>query len=108
MKATKEEQDRAKTLLQDLLPEGRTVYTVVRHVSESGNTRGIMLLGVTKDGCIEDLSWAAARVLGRSLHAKGGVRCEGAGMDMTFEVVYALAQALHGLDKGRAITRINL
>ena len=88
--------------LRKELPPGTPVYTVVRHVSQSGMVRDISLHYVTKQGDIGRITNRTATVLHRSVK-NDGVRCHGVGMDMGFEVVYNLSLALHG--DGYALTQ---
>ena len=97
------EREEAIETLRAAFPVGSTVWTVVRHVARSGMSRKISALKIGPDAFEEgrtsvlDYSGAVARALGRKLdHDHLAVVCHGAGMDMTFELVYALGQALHG------------
>lgn len=84
--------------LRKLLPLGASVSTVVTHVTASGMSRSIMALLVDPaDHEIFDITYLAATALDRTTDSKrGGVVCKGCGMDMAFELVYSLAQVLHG------------
>lgn len=83
--------------LREDFPRGSTVHTVIRHVTSSGMGRTISVLFAVPNGEIYDMSYAAARALGWSMdHRRGGVKVQGAGMDMAFHLVYSLAQALYG------------
>lgn len=75
------------------LPEGTTLYTILRHVSRSGMSRVIDVVYVS-NGAVVRL-WVPE--LGRKMD-KGcnGYRSNGAGMDMGFDLVYAIGQAVHG------------
>lgn len=71
-----------------------TIYTTVLSVSRSGMTRTIKTT-VTYKGNAHDVSHLVAAALGRRWDRdRGGVVVGGCGMDMTFEVVYALSRAL--------------
>jgi hypothetical protein len=79
-----------KDNLMDRLKPVQTVYTLVRSVSSSGMSRKISAF-IVEDGQIVDISGYAAIVLDRSRDDRtGGIVCNGAGMDMGFELVYSL------------------
>lgn len=79
--------------LKEVVKEGDTIYTILRHVSKSGLTRDISLI-VIKDNrplCID--YWASIAL---DLPLKNnGIRVSGAGMDMGFALVYDLSYALY-------------
>jgi hypothetical protein len=84
-----------KELLEELNP-GDTVYTVLRHVSNSGMLRTIDLY-VFKNNEPRYLSYWVAQLLDRKLSdAHQGVKIEGCGMDMGFSLVHSLSYALFG------------
>jgi hypothetical protein len=81
-------------LRQNLKP-GDTVYTILRHVSQSGMSRSIDLL-IIKDNRHWIISPLAAEILGMGLdHKHGGIKISGCGMDMGFELVYNLGRDLY-------------
>ena len=91
--------------LRDLLaPRGterRTLYSILRHVSKSGASRRISFLvadrcGVNLPDCrVRDVTWHVGNVTGYRAGARGqGLVVNGGGMDMGFQVAYALGQAL--------------
>ena len=81
--------------LRDQLKPGTTVYTVLRHVSDSGMSRMIDLYYVA-DGEILRVTWSAAKVLELTYDRnKEALRVEGCGMDMGFHVVNALSRMVH-------------
>jgi hypothetical protein len=83
--------------LRSDFPSGSNVGTVVRHVSRSGMSRSISVLAVSEDREIHDVSHDVAVALGWKFDRNnGGVKVDGAGMDMAFRLVYSLAQVLHG------------
>lgn len=81
--------------LQKTLPEGSTIYTVLRHVSQSGMLRRISIFAVI-DGEIRSIDYSAAQILGKTIKGDGGIPVRGCGMDMGFALVYDLAYAVHG------------
>lgn len=88
--------------LRGYCPVGATVFTVLRgEVSRSGMTRHISPV-VVIEGDVYHLDHLVARALGRRGENGEGVKCSGAGMDMGFELVYSIAQAIHG--DGYALT----
>lgn len=75
-----------------LVPGSRVTSIVVHHRNTAWS---IMLLCVTQDGRIENISGHVARALGRTFdRVRGSVRASGGGMDMGFELVYELSKAL--------------
>lgn len=90
----------AQERLRCMLPEGSTVWTIIRHVSPSGMTRSISVVTVSSyDGESEpfDVSYWVARSLGSKVDPKnGGIKRQGCGMDMAFDLVYTLARSLYG------------
>lgn len=95
-----------ETILE-LLEPGDTVYAVLRSVSRSGMRRVIeLVIFPTLADEAPEPRWvgrAAAEVLGRKYDQKReGVIVDGAGMDMGFELVYSLGQAMFG--DGYALT----
>jgi len=112
---SKAAQDRAdrdyarEQLLTHYVSEGTRVYTILRHVSASGMSRGISLLVADSDGRISDITFYAAATMGdRLIESKGhrAIRVSGAGMDMGFHLVYNLSSVLfHGQDRAGYILR---
>lgn len=81
--------------LRRLFKPGDDVATVLAHVSKSGMRRSIKVLAVNESGEIIDVSWVVATVVGRSFDRKnGGVICNGCGMDMGFDLIYAMRRSL--------------
>jgi len=81
--------------LKDILKPGDTVYTILRHTSQSGMTRYIGLV-VIRDGHPLHPNYAANVLLGKSYkHKYDGVKMTGCGMDMGFELVYNLGRILY-------------
>lgn len=70
-----------------------TIYCKLESVSASGMTRRISLFVVDK-GDLVRINHTAATLTGRKLSDKGGIVCNGCGMDMGFDLVYALGRAL--------------
>lgn len=106
--------------LRSMVSPGDTVYTVLRHVSQSGMTRGIdvYVLGMEKRGDREVP--VPIWITGYVGHAIGdpqpldyweksrGLKIGGCGMDMGFHVVYSLSRVLFpeghdGKDGGYAL-----
>lgn len=108
MSIAEKQEQREKDLarLREWYPEGSTVYTILRHKSQSGMQRviGLVALIVGEDGQIIDLhpNYLAGRVLDRRVDGqRDGVVCRGTGMDMGFDLVYSLSLAIH--DNGYAL-----
>lgn len=72
---------------------GQKIYCTLRHVSGSGMQRRISLHTVYK-GELIPLDYTAAILTGRALSDKGGIVCNGCGMDMGFDLVYSLGYAI--------------
>lgn len=93
--------------LRGILPEGSTVYTILRHVSRSGMSRRISFKGITveQDGLtlspvpsIYHLDGYIATVMEMPLpryDKPQGLRVDGYGMDMGYHVVYNLSRVLY-------------
>jgi hypothetical protein len=87
--------DKAIAELREMFPAGTTVYTVLRHRSQSGMSRSISVLEI-KAPELFDVSYLVARATDDKLdHTYGGVKVSGAGMDMGFHLVYNLSHVLH-------------
>ena len=88
---------RAESLeqLRKLLPEGATVYTVLRSVAKSGMSRRIDLYTVV-GGELRFLSGYVGEVLGYKRGKGDGLTVGGCGMDMGYHLVHSLSQAMFG------------
>lgn len=91
----------AIALLREELPQGSTVYGIVRHVAASGMSRHISLLHfrANSDGTVRVRDWtrAASAALGWRLNKRGNAMVvSGCGMDMVFHTIYELSATLHG------------
>ena len=89
----------AKEKLLALCPPGKTIYAKVNHVARSGMSRNMSLyIACVKDGqsYIQDITYLVASACGyRYNYEKDSIVVGGYGMDMCFEVVYNLSNALH-------------
>ncbi len=90
-KAKQAEQDEALQKLRDILKPGDTLYTILRHVSQSGMSRVISVVKV-QDG---EIIWLDGLIARAGLYSRtpansrhDGLKVSGAGMDMGFAVVY--------------------
>ena len=72
---------------------GQTIYCTLRSVSASGMQRRISLHTIHK-GELIPLDHAASVLTGRTLSDKGGIVCNGCGMDMGFDLVYSLSYSI--------------
>ena len=80
--------------LREILKPGDVVYTTVKHVSRSGMSRSIDV-HIIRGNEPRWLSYWVAKALGRGFDDKREcVKSSGCGMDMGFELVYALSSAL--------------
>lgn len=95
--------------IKSIVKPGQHIYCVLRSVSSSGMSRRISLFAVHK-GALISLDDRASVLTGRTVSAKGGIACNGCGMDMGFELVYSLGRAIwpngtpkaHGTRNGEA------
>ena len=74
-----------------------TVYTVLRHVSQSGMSRDISLF-IVEDNRLRNITYTASIALGDKVKDKNGqrvIRVNGCGMDMGFHLVYSLSSVLY-------------
>lgn len=89
-------QEEARDRLREMLKPGDTVHTIVRHVSASGMTRWIDCYAISNRGELIYLTaltaWALGTDANRGKH--DGIKREGCGMDMGFDLVYNLGRAL--------------
>ncbi len=93
MKYPKDRIDSARAALLELCPPGTTVYTVLNHVSRSGMSRDISPY-VIKDNEPRWIGGYAAVMLGEPVTRRDGIKMNGCGTDMGFELVYQLAYKL--------------
>ena len=84
----------ARDELRDDLKPGTTVYTILEHVGRSGMSRRIGVR-VFVDNDPHYLDGLVAIALGEPVPRDGGIRVDGCGMDMGFELVYRLSRALY-------------
>jgi hypothetical protein len=82
--------EQACTELRKLLKPDDTVNTILRHCSRSGMRRHISLL---TDG-LTDITHYAALAMGGKRADDGGIKVDGCGMDMGFDLVYRLGHIL--------------
>lgn len=83
--------------LKRILKKGKTVYTVLRHVSRSGMQRRISLIVPPKPGStyMRHLDHNAARALGWR-ESNEGIIVNGCGLDTGHWLVYSLSHKLFG------------
>ena len=89
--------------LKEWFPKGSTIYTILRHVSPSGMSRDISVLGtwINDQGKVSFIhpNHAVSKVLGWTLKTKNGsdtIRVGGCGMDMGYHLAHSLSYALYG------------
>ena len=81
--------------LREWIKPGDTVYTVLRHVSRSGMQRIIGVVIMREDGGMLHPNYAVSLACGYPEDRKrDGIKVNGCGTDMGFEVVYNLGYAL--------------
>jgi hypothetical protein len=98
-KVAQGEREEARRRLLDIFAgqERPTVYTVLRHVSASGNSRDISLFTV-RDGELSNITALAAKAMGENVKDRNGqwvIRVGGCGMDMGFHIVWNLSYSLY-------------
>ena len=100
MKVAKLERDEQIEHLRKWYPKGSTVYTILRHVSRSGMRRTIGVVSFCMDdGKVIDRhpNYATSIVCGMPEdRQRSGVKINGCGMDMGFEIAYRIGQAIYG------------
>lgn len=95
MKTTKEMKQQARESLKKWLKPGNTVYTILRHVSQSGMMRHISLY-VFKNNKPVYLDYNVSQLLECPMGKREGLKRDGCGMDIGFDLVYSLSYALFG------------
>lgn len=90
-KAQQKERAEAIERLREVMPPGTTVYTILRHVSQSGMMRHISV----KTGLEGQHDWDVALATDSRLAPRDGIKVGGAGMDMGFHLVYSLSYNLY-------------
>lgn len=95
MKVTKHDKHEAMQRLKKWIKPGDTVYTVLRHVSQSGMMRHISLYVIKRNKPIF-LDYSVSQLLEcpQANTFRGGLKRSGCGMDMGFDLVYSLSWAL--------------
>lgn len=86
--------DRISPEILEKLTPGTTIYTILRHVSQSGMARDIDIFIMGNDGPIM-VTYIAKELLGLRWGKSQGVRMRGCGMDMGFALVYDLSRELN-------------
>jgi hypothetical protein len=100
-KAQKQEQQEAIKRLREEIKPGQTLHTISRHVSSSGMSRSISVIQIKRGGQPFDWTYLVAKAIGEKIDQKHeGIKIQGAGMDMGFEVVYRLSSKLYGPKRG--------
>jgi hypothetical protein len=94
-KAQQAEREIALNELREILPEGSTVFCILRSVAKSGMSREITFMTL-KGGEPYYLDYRIGQVLDLKRGKSDGLKVHGAGMDMGFHVVHNLSYALHG------------
>lgn len=101
MKHSKTEKQEAIKRLQELLPVGTTVYTILQHVSKSGMSRSITSVIPVKDDAtgelrIQQIDYLVKKVLDLPFdNRNGGLKISGCGMDMGYAIVHQLGCVMY-------------
>lgn len=99
-KAQEQERQEAIDRLREEIKPGETLHTILRHVSSSGMSRSISIIQIKRGGTY-DWTYLIAKAIGEKIDQKhDGIKIQGAGMDMGFELVYRLSSALYGIKRG--------
>lgn len=86
--------------LRPHVQRGTTVYTILRYVSASKNTRDISLF-IMRDGEPWDITYLFCRLFDLNRHQlNGGIRVRGSGRDMGLELVFTLSRHLFTKENG--------
>lgn len=92
--SSEQKRQESKEMLQAMIKEGDTIYTVLTHVSASGMSRDIKVLIGNSDNSITDISMYVANTLEYKRAKSGDIKVSGCGMDMGYHVVYSLSKEL--------------
>lgn len=97
MEYTEREKQESRELLAEWgIKPGAVIYTILRHVSRSGMMRVIAPIYFVGQNDQRYIYRHVARLVGyREDREKEGVRANGCGTDMGFDVVYNLSRALY-------------
>jgi len=103
MKVSKQEQAEAKDRILAVIGDNPAprVYTILRHVSQSGMSRDISVKAIDHEsGELVDISYSVSKLIGWSLRQKAhnAIRVTGCGMDMGFHLVSVLSWNLYGAE----------
>ena len=83
---------------REYLKQFGTLHTMLRHVSKSGMSRDISVVG-SLNGEVENVTWYVARALDYKLHSNNTgnhvIKMKGCGMDMGYALIYNLSRAIY-------------
>lgn len=105
----KDNQEREKVIkeLTKIINKGkRKIYQIVTQVSQSGMSRHIRSFVIIQNEPL-DIDWYISRVLSHVSRDEKGIKISGCGMDMGFEIVYALGRVCYPKGDGKTITGRN-
>ena len=88
--------------LRRLAPEGGQLYAVMRHVSRSGLTRHVSIIGFSKEGMPYQLSGYISEYLGMTMTMPDGypaLEVSGCGFDAADHILRWLGGKLYGNDE---------
>ena len=86
-------QEDAIKFLKTKIKKGDTLYTQIRHVSQSGMTRHISVRQI-KNNYPLNWDYQISIALDWKLANKQGIKVGGCGMDMGFHLIYTLSKIL--------------
>ena len=94
-------QEEAIEQLREWIKPNDTLWTQLQHVSKSGMTRHIKVRNLKPDHSGEchpyDYTYLVAKALGSKVSDRyDGIKREGCGMDMGFDLIYNLSYVLYG------------
>ena len=84
---TQEEKDRTFNQLKDYLTQHKTIFTLCRHISNSGMLRVISVYVCEKDEFICLDYWIKELGIDKCHKTKDGLVVKGCGMDMGFDLI---------------------
>ena len=90
-----ERKTEAVAKLREILPPGTIVTTVLQHVSRSGMSRSIKCVMADPEIGVWDITGYVAAALSTVRDSRYGIKRDGCGMDMGFDLVYSLSRTLY-------------
>jgi hypothetical protein len=93
--------ENARKTLREMIPQGSTIYILLRHRNEKGTRRWLEFYHI-HDGNLKRITWdVALAIQGEYCRGRDALKIEGTGLDVGYESVDTLSGALFGT--GRAL-----